>query len=77
MELMKQVLQNYCNEKGHRLEENGENFRIYFKHEAAYQVDIYFLVECANKYGWHFYIASDYDNRIYAFVYEAPTPLAA
>lgn len=77
MELMKQVLQDYCNQKGHDLEEAVCGYRIYFYQGFATQVDVFFLVECANKYGWNFYIASASADATYAIVYEASKPLAA
>lgn len=77
MELMKQVLQDYCTKKGHDLKEATRGLKIYFNLKLATQVDVLFLVECAGKYGWAFFISTDFDDKVYALVYEPFLPSAA
>lgn len=71
MELMKKVLQDYCNEKGHTVKETSRGFKIYFDLNLAVQVDIEFLVECAKKFGWKFFVSSDLNGTTYALIYES------
>ena len=77
MELMRKVLQDYCTKKEHDLKEVSRGLKIYFNLKLATQLDILFLVECAEKYGWHFYISVDFDDKVYALVYEPILPSAA
>lgn len=77
MDLMRQVLQDYCTKKEHDLKEASRGLKIYFNLKLATQVDILFLVECAKKYGWNFYISVDFNGAVYALVYEPFLPSAA
>ena len=74
---MAKILQDYCDEKKHLLKESNNGFLIYFYQGWASQIDIMFLVRCANEYGWHFFIAGDENYACYAKVYEPILPIAA